>query len=443
MKAQTKLLTLTALLICSGLTGCRSGDGKVHVKFWHTMGQANQDLLDRMISEFEAANPDVKIEAYSQGGYDDIAKKINDAIPAGTTPTMSFCYPDNVASYLTAGAIEDMSSYVTNEEYGLNEEGQGVEDFVESYWNEGKNYQQEGLYSLPYARSTEAIFYNASLFEDKGWTIPTTWDEMWTLCATIKSTMGDKIDYPLGYDSDSNLFITFCEQNNIPYTTKAGDKAEDHFLFVNAQAKSMVQDLKAKYESGLFVTKGCRSNSEYTSTAFTSGKIAMSIGSTGGTTYNKSLNFEVGVAPIPGTSTNRHVITQGPSVCFFKRAKTAEKIAAWKFYKHITNTTNSANFSIRTGYEPVRTSSLGSDSYKAYLDQGGADYVAREGGNLLACAARCTKENYVGQYFSSDVFAGSDTARDEVGGIIANYFLGTKTLDAAFDEALTNCLFAG
>ena len=442
MKTQVKFLALTAMLLAGGLTGCERGDGKVHVKFWHTMGQANQDILERMINEFQANNPDVVIEAYSQGGYDDIAKKINDAIPAGTTPTMAFCYPDNVASYLTAGAIEDMSSYVNNEEYGFTAEEKGKDDFVASYWNEGENYQQTGLYSLPYARSTEAIFYNATVFEENGWTIPTTWEGMWALCAAIKTRYPTQIDYPLGYDSDSNLFITFCEQNNIPYTTKNGNKPEDHFLFVNDQAKAMVQSLKEKYTSGLFVTKGCRSNSEYTSTAFTSGKILMSIGSTGGTTYNKSLNFDVGVAPIPGTSLNRHVITQGPSVCFFKRASSAEKIAAWKFYKHITSTENSASFSIRTGYEPVRTSSLNTESYLAYLAQGGENYITRTGGNLLASAANCTKDNYVGQYFSSDVFAGSDTARDEVGGIIANYFLGTKDLNTAFDDALTNCLFA-
>ncbi len=25
------------------------------------------------------------------------------------------------------------------------------------------------------------LFYNAGLFEEKGWDVPTTWDEMWAL----------------------------------------------------------------------------------------------------------------------------------------------------------------------------------------------------------------------------------------------------------------------
>ena len=443
MKFQMKFVTLAALMAMGGLAGCKGGDGKIHVKFWHTMGQANQAMLERMINEFQEANPDVVIEAYSQGGYADIAKKINDAIPAGTTPTMSFCYPDNVASYLTSGAIENMASYVNNEEYGFTAEEKGVEDFVEAYWNEGKNYQEEGLYSLPYAKSTEVIFYNATIFKHYGWTIPTTWDEMWTLCETIKTTLKDNVEYPLGYDSDSNLFITMCEQMGIPYTTKEGSNAEDHFLFVNDQAKAMVTSLKEKYTNKLMITKGCNSNATYTSTMFTNSKIIMSIGSTGGTTYNKSLNFEVGVAPLPGTSKNRHVVSQGPSVCFFKRASSAEKIAAWKFYKHITNANNSATYAINTGYEPVRKSSLESPAFKAYLDEGGENYITPNGGNLLATAANCTKDFYDGQYFYSDVFNGSAQARDAVGGIVANVFLGTKDVDTAFNEALTSCLFVG
>lgn len=442
MKFQTKFIALAALMAMGGLAGCKGGDGKTHVKFWHTMGQANQAMLDRMIEEFETANPDVKIEAYSQGGYSDIAKKINDAIPAGTTPTMSFCYPDNVASYMTSGAIENMEEYVTNSEYGFTAEEKGVEDFVTAYWDEGKTYPEAGLYSVPYAKSTEVIFYNATIFKAYGWTVPTTWDEMWSLCQTIKTTLGDAVEYPLGYDSDSNLFITMCEQNGIPYTTKSGEGA-DHYLFVNAQAKDMVTSLKEKYTSKLMITKGCNSNATYTSTMFTNSKILMSIGSTGGTTYNKSLNFEVGVAPIPGTSTNRHVVSQGPSICFFKRASKAEKIAAWKFYKHITNADNSAAFAISTGYEPVRKSSLVSPAFKAYLDEGGENYITPNGGNLLATAANCTKDFYDGQYFYSDVFNGSAQARDAVGGIISNVFLGTKDVDTAFNEALTSCLFVG
>ena len=51
MKKRIPLL-LSALLLAGGaisLGAC--SDGKIHVKFWHTMGKANMELLDRMIAE--------------------------------------------------------------------------------------------------------------------------------------------------------------------------------------------------------------------------------------------------------------------------------------------------------------------------------------------------------------------------------------------------------
>ncbi|MGM9873878.1 MAG: extracellular solute-binding protein [Bacilli bacterium] len=445
-KISNILLIGLAAMSLSTLSSCKSGDGKTHVKFWHTMGQANQGLLNRMIAEFEAANPDIVIDAFSQGSYDDVADKIKEAIPSGTTPTMSFCYPDNVADYIEAGAVEELTSYIENSDYGIPD----LADYNSSYWAEGTSYQIEGTYSVPYAKSTEVLFYNATVFEENNWEVPTTWDELWTLARQIKAKYPTVT--PLGYDSDSNLFITLCEQYGIPYTTSHPADGESYYLFNNEQAKAMVEELKGYYNEGLFVTKGTSPNSSYTSTQFTNGKLVLSIGSTGGTTYNKSLNFNIGVAPLPAGSKNRHVVSQGPSICFFKRAKANEKVAAWKFYTHITNSVNTANYSISTGYEPVRTSSYSTDVYNAYIQTGGnintagTAFVNRleEDNNLLATAAKCTSTFYPPeQYFTSPIFPGSDTARDAVGGIIPNVLRGTKTVDQAFTDALTQCVFRG
>ena len=466
MKIQQKLLLLPILGFMSlGMVGCNGGSKSDYVpfegdptqltakiSFWHTMGQENQKTLNRMIEAFNEKYPNITIEHAAQGGYDDIKDKISAAIPAGTTPTMAYCYPDHVAEYMSAGAIEEMSGYTTDKIIGFGKEEWdskgGVEDFIPSFWEEGKSYGEEygvkdGLYSVPFSKSTEVLFYNATVFEAYGWSVPTTWDEMWTLCSTMKSQLGNKIKTPLGYDSDSNLFITKCVQENIPYTSKDASVKSDYFKFNNAQAKSMVTDLKAKFDAGLFITKGTQPNSTYTSTAFTNQQIIMSIGSTGGTTYNKSLNFDIGVAPLPKGSVNGKVVSQGPSICIFSRASEAEKIAAWKFYKHITSPDNTATFAINTGYEPVRDSARETPQFKTYLSRAGENYITKRGGDLLASAAALTRDKYAGNYFASDVFPGSDTARDEVGGIISSVFLNAKSIDKAFDDALTNCLYVG
>ena len=79
----------------------------------------------------------------------------------------------------------------------------------------------------------------------------------------------------------------------------------------------MVTDLKSKYDTGLFVTKGSTGKGTYTSTKFTNKEILMSVGSTGGTTYNYTENFTTGVAALPQADAN-----DGKVIMFGRVAKT-------------------------------------------------------------------------------------------------------------------------
>lgn len=46
---------------------------------------------------------------------------------------------------------------------------------------------QEGVYALPYVANAAGILYNRDLFEEKGWEIPTTWQEFTALCEEIQA----------------------------------------------------------------------------------------------------------------------------------------------------------------------------------------------------------------------------------------------------------------
>ena len=50
---------------------------------------------------------------------------------------------------------------------------------VTNPYNDGKTYLAPMFYSPC------GLFYNAGLFEEKGWTVPATWDEMWTLAESL------------------------------------------------------------------------------------------------------------------------------------------------------------------------------------------------------------------------------------------------------------------
>jgi multiple sugar transport system substrate-binding protein len=259
---------------------------------------------------------------------------------------------------------------------------------------------------------------------------------MWDLCATIRAAYPDKgedgkyLYYPLGYDSDSNLYITLSEQMGIPFTSATGD----HYLFNNAEAKAMVTGLKDKYDKGYFVTKKTTANSTYTSTKFTAGEILMSIGSTGGTTYNQTANFTVGVAVPPSVDLDKPaVISQGPSICFFNKASAAEKKAAWLFYRFISSAENSTYYGISTGYQPVRISSYQTANYLKFVQ-------AASGSRTIFNDVATVAQDMQSSYFNSPVFDGSAKVRTEVASLLGSVLLGSKSVDGAFTDAMANCL---
>lgn len=454
MKRITKHLVAACAIamLASSITGC---DGKkkydINITFWHTMGQTLKEKLDRFIKEFQEIYPNVGIEHASQGGYPDLEEKVSSAIPAGTTPTMAYCYPDHVAEYMESGAILDMTPYVEGEETKFAEEDGLLEDIIPTYWQEGCEYKVEGIYSVPYSKSSEIMFYNEDIFKDKSkhasgqeYKVPTTWEEMEALMAEIKTDYGDTMT-PLGYDSDSNMFITLCQQYGIPYTSiKDGVGSAD---FNNAAAKSMMTKLVNWVKSGYLTTQGLSSGA-YTSTQFAEGKLAMTIGSTGGTQYNYTENFKVGVAQLPkpaetgafdfgGTlEKTDKIIMQGPSICFFKKSSPVEREYAWKFYKFIVRAMHSATWSVTSGYSPIRNSSFTADAMKEYLEtpQTGKDGLIQKVVNSYS--------DLTTRYFVSPAFHGSSTARNQVDGILSNVAQETKSLDQAFADAYAKTMFA-
>ena len=423
-------------------------DIEATVTMWHTLGSGNKAWLDSLINRFESLYPNITIEDGEQGDYDTLKGKIDRVIAAGGTelPTIAYCYPDHVADYIEGGAVIPLDDFVTDPTIGFEgtyrEEGMsylGADDFVQSYWNEGQAYQVEGLYSLPWTKSTELLFYNQDLFNENGWTVPTTWEDMWDLCERIQETCSATVPNwyaPLGYDSDSNLFITMCRQNGIDYTDNA---ASNPILFDNNEAREMVKDLKEKYDAGLIRTKLSGPNNSYTSSYFDQGQVAMMISSSGGTSYANTVNFTVGVAPAP-YSLEQEYVSQGPSICFFSNSSWEERYAAWLFYRFCTSAENSAYIATSSsGYDPVRQSSYTCDYYTSWLE-GNAD-------SLFGRASQVTR-SISDHTFYTDVFPGSAVCRTQVGNIIGNVFLNTNNysidqlIESAFTDAYNQCMAA-
>ena len=71
-----------------------------------------------------------------------------------------------------------------------------------------------------------------------------------------------------------------------------------------------------------------------------------------------------------------------------------------------------------------------------------ADFLAKaDGGANLAALSTKTCLEQEDWYFTSPAFDGSSDARNEVGYLLDAAFTGTKTIDQAFEDAYSNCVY--
>ena len=421
----------------------------VTINFYHTMGANLREVLDNYIVEFNKLYPNITIVHDQVGGYDDVRDQISKEILAGNQPHIAYCYPDHVAMYNSAEAVTTLDGLIastievtradgTKEILGLTDAQKA--DFIPGYYNEGKQFGDGLMYTLPLSKSTEVLYYNKTFFDEHKLKVPTTWDELEAVCEQIKAI--DPTSIPLGYDSESNWFITMCEQLQSPYTSANGD----HFLFDNETNREFVERFNGWFQKGYLTTQTLYK--AYTSGLFVAQegtRSYMSIGSSAGATHqrptmvNGEYPFEVGIATVPqADANNKKVISQGPSLCIFQKANPQEVIASWLFVKFLTTTVEfQAEFALASGYVPVLKSVSQHPVYAGELEK------ANGGDFITSLAAKVCLEQ-ADFYYTSPAFVGSSVARTQVGNLIANCLTMTgsdvkQQIAQAFQDAIDEC----
>ena len=87
----------------------------VEITFYHTMGSNLRDVLDRYIIEFNKIYPNIKVNHEQVGGYDDVRDQIKTEITVGSQPNIAYVYPDHVALYNMAGAVQTLDSLIASD----------------------------------------------------------------------------------------------------------------------------------------------------------------------------------------------------------------------------------------------------------------------------------------------------------------------------------------
>ena len=467
-------VTLLSLASIASLSSCNDGANSPYtIVFQHTFGQDVRNSVERYCKKFvkivkEQDNIDLDIKLDYAGNYSDCVKKTTNKISTGDLPTITVAYPDHVAIYKALEKkdkriVVPLDSYIDDPVIGLTKEAaynpnlNGVDDIVESFLDEGRQYTEEGTYSFPFQKSTEIMLFDKARVEqiliDMGKDINTsvedylngiTWNDFIDILRYEKQhiskyypTNSENV-YPFAYDSDANLFISQSYQRDIPFISMENGKGKCDFN--NDQAKAMVNEFKNLYEEGLLLTKGTN-NGDYTSDLFKELGCTFVASSTGGTSYNdasSSLNGGIGVCKIPTYSKEREkYVSQGVTLCMLNNTKIGEENNktrlkyAWRLIKYLTSTEVCADISLDSaGYIPCRYSSYTCENYADYLSTQDTDFMPKVASKVI--------NEINGNYFNYPVFKGTEKVREQVGWVVTNVLLGSQSMNEAFETAYKN-----
>lgn len=165
---------MAAATIMSGCGNGQEDNGKVTIEIVQYKPEA--------VKVFEA------LEQKFNETHDDIELKIdspNDAMTILKTRFIREDYPDiigiggdiNYSNFLDSNMLMDISDY------------EGLDNIKDAYLAVDKELEfipMDGVYAVPYMANAAGVLYNKDLFDQHGWTIPTTWDEFTALCESIQ-----------------------------------------------------------------------------------------------------------------------------------------------------------------------------------------------------------------------------------------------------------------
>lgn len=159
------------------LTGCDGGidSGKTRIEVV-TYKQEAVKIFERLQDQFNAAHDDIEVSITCPSNATTILRTrfIREDYPdiIGIGGDISF------SNFVDADILADLSDFE-----GLPLVKPAYLDILETL----EFVPTEGTYGVPYMANAAGILYNRALFQEHGWTIPTTWGEFTRLCETIKA----------------------------------------------------------------------------------------------------------------------------------------------------------------------------------------------------------------------------------------------------------------
>jgi len=228
------ILSLTALVSCA-----RKEEEKANLKVAVLESAYGSDMWREVCAAFEKNNPDIKIDLTAEKNLEDV---IGARMKSGDWPDYVHLATGREAA-LTETLIKDEALSSLSDVMYMEIPGEGVtvsSKLIPGFTDTlGTNPYSDGeIYLAPMFYSPCGLFYNAGLFSERGWKVPSTWDEMWALGDLAKKEGIYLFTYPTAGYFDSFIFALLASAGGVElydscmtYESGAWDSADCDRVF--------------------------------------------------------------------------------------------------------------------------------------------------------------------------------------------------------------------
>ena len=359
MRRLSSLILILALLVAG--CGKAAKSDKVHIRFWHGLSGPLGDVLNEMIMEFNKTHPDIEVIANPISSYNALQQKLSASLQVGKQPDLAQVFESWAAKYQQDEVLVSIDSLLANDPDFTEEElADFYPVFLQSITYQGKKW------SFPFNKSVRAYFYNKDAFYRAGLDpnrFPATWAEFEDYCRKLTSpkTKDRGETYGANFTVNEWQFVnlihqaggTIMDENDKPVlNSPAGLEALNYTLNLVNKEKTAKASKEMDGQN-----------------AFLAGTVAMFEGSSVSITWMRQqpINFNIGYAPLPTYKTNKSAIS-GANIVIFKSGDPKKEKAAWEFIKWFTDTEQTAKWSARTCYMPLRKSAMKSKTIVDFLN---------------------------------------------------------------------------
>ncbi|WP_187431651.1 sn-glycerol-3-phosphate-binding periplasmic protein UgpB [Roseobacter fucihabitans] len=396
--------------MAAGLFTTASAETELTMYYPIAVGGSLTEVVDGIVADFEAENPDINVTAIYSGNYDDTRVRALSALASGEAAQLAVMFSIDAYDLIEQELIVPFEEVATTDA-----DKAWLDGFYPALMANGKIEGQ--TWGIPFQRSTIVAYYNKDLFRAAGLdpeAPPKTWDEMIEMgkALTKDDTYGLMIPstgYPYW------MFQALAIQNG--KEVMSGDGLTTYF-----DDPTVIETLEfwksLSGEHGIMPTGTVEWGT--LRQAFLEGQTAMMWHSTGNLTAVKNgAEFDFGVAELPA-NVRLGSPTGGGNFYLFKDTTDEERAAALKLMQFMTAPEQAAAWSIATGYMGVSPAAYETEALKAYVAEFPPALVAR---NQL--------ENAVAEFSTFE----TARVRDGLNNAIQSALTGAKEPADALSEA--------